>query len=41
VRPVEWWLERITAAGFKIEGKTVSNSRDGKPMWLYVVATTR
>ncbi len=40
VRPVEWWLERIEKAGFKIEGKAVSNDKNGKPAWLYVAAST-
>lgn len=39
VQPAEWWIERIEAAGFKIEGKTMSANKAGKPMWLYVAAS--
>lgn len=39
VRPVEWWLERIQNAGFKIEGHLATSNQSGKLMWLYVIAT--
>ena len=40
VQPAEWWLDRIQIAGFQVEGKTVSADQNGKPMWLYVAAST-
>jgi SAM-dependent methyltransferase len=40
VQPVEWWLERVQNAGFKVEGQAVTNNKNGKPMWLYLAVST-
>lgn len=39
VQPAEWWLERIRAAGFRVESQIVSLHKSGQPMWLYVAAS--
>jgi len=41
VKPVEWWLERVSAAGFQVEGQIVANGKDAKPMWLYLAVTVK
>jgi hypothetical protein len=39
VKPIEWWLERVRAAGFAIEGQASATGKDGKPMWLYLAVS--
>lgn len=37
VKPVEWWREQITGAGWETLSGAVQRARDNTPMWLYLL----